>query len=347
MPACCRAPVDHEPPAAGRPAPSSPPTARSALPTLWLAVAFQPACGTIWLGTLLSSSSTVQKLGAVLGLGPDPRDVGRRHERRLVAEGVADERRDRRDPLVVVAAHRDHHVRVGGAVDRPGEAVQHGLDHVVLVREHARRSGERRRHRRPGRRAGERLAVAVLAVARVAQLGVDALALLHRRLRARPTAGGSRRPRRSSCGGRSIRSPSSLTPRALVAACAPSTSLAMSGTFCRLSVSSAWMTTLASPSLTRSRTSASIVLSPALVSDSLARIAWTRICGLTSFISSRTSGRRRACRGPSSVHSAWKRPTRLLPFFASSVSAGTTDASCRSTSVRCAVSRHQPFACDR
>ena len=38
-----------------------PPTARSALPTLWLAVAFQPACGTIWLGTLLSSSSTVQK----------------------------------------------------------------------------------------------------------------------------------------------------------------------------------------------------------------------------------------------------------------------------------------------
>ena len=93
------------------------------------------------------------------------------------------------------------------------------------------------------------------------------------------------------CGGRSIRSPSSLTPRALVAACAPSTSLAMSGTFWRLSVSSAWMTTLASPSLTRSRTSASIVLSPAFVSDSLARIAWTRICGLTSFISSRTSGR--------------------------------------------------------
>ena len=62
MPACWRAPVDHEP-AAGRPpgAGVMPPTARSALPTLWLAVAFQPACGTIRLGTLLSSSSTVQK----------------------------------------------------------------------------------------------------------------------------------------------------------------------------------------------------------------------------------------------------------------------------------------------
>ncbi len=127
-------PVDQAPPGAGRPpAGVRSPTARSALPALWLAIAFQPACGTIWLGTAASSSSTVQKLGAALGLGPDPGDVGRRHERRLVAEVVADERRDRRDPLVVVAVHRDHHVRIRRAVDRTGQAVQHGADHVVLV----------------------------------------------------------------------------------------------------------------------------------------------------------------------------------------------------------------------
>ena len=153
-------------------------------------------------------------------------------------------------------------------------------------------------------------------------------------------------PKPTPAAGRSIRSPISLTPRALVAACAPSTSLAMSDTFCRFNVSSAWMTTVASPSLTRSRTSASIVLSPAFVSDSLTRIAWTRICGLTSFISSRTVAAS-SLPSPSSVHSAWKRPTRLLPVLASSSSAGATDASCRSTRVRCALSRHQPFGCDR
>ena len=60
MPAVCFAPVDHAP-VCGRPLTTSPPTARSALPGIWLAVAFQPACGTIWLGTDDSSSSTVQK----------------------------------------------------------------------------------------------------------------------------------------------------------------------------------------------------------------------------------------------------------------------------------------------
>ena len=100
----------------------------------------------------VSSGKRPQRLAAG-GRGPHAGDVRRRDEPAGVAEVVADVRRHRGNPLVVVVAHRDHHVRVGLAVDRSGQAVQDGLDDVVAMAVDARRSGQRRRHRRRRARA--------------------------------------------------------------------------------------------------------------------------------------------------------------------------------------------------
>ncbi len=59
----------------------------------------------------------------------------------------------------------------------------------------------------------------------------------------------------------------------------------------------------------------------------------------TSSMSSRSS--------PSSVHSACSRTRSSGDDVASLTSAGATVTSPRSTSIRCAVSRHQPLACER
>ncbi len=109
------------------------------------------------------------------------RDIGGRHQVAAVAEAGADVRRDPRDPFVGVV-HRHHDVAVGLPVQRTRHAPHQDLDDVIAMSLDTRRSGQRRRHHRAGRRALERRAQAVGRVAREAD-GVEDIAALLQPLR--------------------------------------------------------------------------------------------------------------------------------------------------------------------
>ena len=87
-------------------------------------------------------------------------------------------------------------------------------------------------------------------------------------------------------------------------------------------------------------------LSPALSSVSLARNAVMRTCGCVSLSFSRASVASSPPR-PSRVQRACIRASGFAWLRAIACNAGATDLSARTMSVRCAVSRHQPFGCAR
>ncbi len=148
-------------------------------------------------------------------------DVLRRSRTRRCSQSCSERtRHDIRDPLILVRSHRDHDLRVGLAVDWPGESVHHGLDGVIAMSIDARRPRQRWRQRRACGRSGRWGASSVGAVTREAHLGIDrapaiqaALLFGAQRRAATPAAA-------AGCAFR-ILSATNCTPRALLASIAP------------------------------------------------------------------------------------------------------------------------------
>ena len=238
---------------------------------------------------------------------------------------------------------------VGAAVHRPGQPVQHRLDDVVPMPCTAVR---RRAAAAPSSAPGRSLdghAASVRTVARCAQLVVNRGAALAASPAARRS--GRRRPRRpvSDAG----RLEELAWPIFLYAArrdlrpAPPGRPRSGRPTLNRFSVSIAWMTTSASASFA----SGAIVVRERPVARLVERLAGADRLDAHPRIRIPQHGRAPApassAPSPSSVQSAWKRASRFGDVRTICCSAGTTDRSCFSTSSCCAVSRHQPFGCER